>query len=166
VDPIYWIDTGVLVQAHRGPYKRSRFPQFWGFLDEQMAAGRIKMPRLAFEEIFKGGHEDALTSWCKPRKGNGLCQNETRAVQERYGQITEHVYDKYKAKPQQVREFLSGADGWVIAYALATSGVVVTMENERSYRSKIKLPTVARVFDVRCRTTYEMLEDLGADFSE
>jgi hypothetical protein len=123
------------------------------------------MPRLAYEEIANGGYDDDLTAWCKPRKSKGLCCNETKAVQQRYAQIAAHVHEKYTEKPQQVREFLAGADGWVIAYALATEGVVVTMENERSYRSKIKLPTVARVFDVPVRDTYKMLDELGADFS-
>jgi hypothetical protein len=71
------------------------------------------------------------------------------------------VHDSYPRKPHQVAEFLRGADGWVIAAALATEGVVVTMETERSHKSKIKLPTVAKIFDVRCIDTYVMLRELG-----
>ena len=96
----------------------------------------------------------------------GLCCNETKDVQERYGLISAHVRQRYAAKHQQVREFLAGADGWIIAYALATDGAVVSQENKHTNKSKIKLPTVANVFDVPCRNTPRMLEALNADFSK
>ena len=124
------------------------------------------MPRLAYEEILKGGYDDQLMVWGKARKKMGLCCNETKEVQERYGLIIAHVQQKYATKHQQVREFLSGADGWIIAYALATDGVVVSQENRHTNKSKIKVPTVANVFDVPCRNTPQVLDELNADFSK
>jgi hypothetical protein len=47
-----------------------------------------------------------------------------------------------------VAEFLSGADGWVIASALASDGAVVTQENQNHNKSE----------DQVLRTLYFLLE--------
>jgi uncharacterized protein DUF4411 len=80
----YWIDAGVLIQAERGPYNRQIVPQFWAFLHEQLRAGNIQMPRLAYQEVTQGGYEDELAAWCRSRKKMGLCRNETDDVQTQY----------------------------------------------------------------------------------
>ena len=121
------------------------------------------MARLAYKEIVDGGYDDALATWCRVRHKQGLCKNETKDVQQRYRQIATYLQEN--GKMQQVREFLSGADGWIIAFALATNGVVVTTENEHRNQSKIKIPTVAKVFGVRCLNTPGMLQELRANFS-
>jgi hypothetical protein len=156
---IYWVDAGVLIHAERGPYSRSMVPPFWHFIEVQASAGRIQMPRLAYQEITAAGYDDELAAWCKARKSKGLCVNESDELQGRYWEIAAYVQGKYKE--HQIREFLKGADGWVIASALATEGVVVSSETERSIKSKIKIPTIAKVYDVRCLNTYDMLRELG-----
>lgn len=161
---VYWIDAGVLIEAQRRAYPMAMLPQFWQFLHMQLEAGTVRMPRIAFEEITDAGRGDELAQWCKARKKLGLCMPETKAVQARYGQIATHVQAKHPA--QHARDFLNGADGWVIAYAFATQGIVVTQENERSYRSKVKIPTVAKFFTVPHCDTYKMLAALRADFSK
>jgi predicted nucleic acid-binding protein len=162
----YWIDTGVLIQAHRSTYPFDMVPQFWHFLHTQLEPEVVSMPRLAYEEIVNGGYDDQLVAWCKSRKKLGLCRIETKEVQQRYGQISAHVQEKYSRKPQRLQDWFKGADGWIIAYALATGGAVVTQETDYSYKSKIKLPTVATAFDVECLNTAQMLRKLKADFSK
>jgi Domain of unknown function (DUF4411) len=43
---------------------------------------------------------------------------------------------------------------------------MVTQESEHSTRGKIKIPTVARAFDVHCINLYELLKELDADLSK
>lgn len=162
----HWIDAGVLIQAERGPYPRKIVPQFWSFLEQQLATGAIRMPRRAWKEVVDGGYTDELQVWCRNRKGTHLCCNETEDVQERYRIIAAHVWETDAAKPHLVNEFLSGADGWIIAHAMATNGIVVTQELARSAKGKIKIPTVAKALDVRCINTRQMLDALKADFSK
>lgn len=164
----YWIDSGVLIQAHRGPLNINILPQFWQFLHDQIVAGVMKMPRIAYEEVVDGGYDDEVVTWCKARKKLGLCCNEGKQVQERYGRLAGYVQEKYIRKPQQVRDWFDDADGWVIAHAFAeTEGVVVTEELERgSYKSKIKMPAICKVFDIRCINTALLLRELKADFSK
>ena len=41
-------------------------------------------------------------------------------------------------------------------------GIVVTQESDRSHKSKIKIPTICKIFGVHCMNTYQMLGALGA----
>lgn len=169
---IYWIDTGVLIQAHRGALTQSILPQFWHFLHDQLVAEIISMPRLAYEEITERGYDDELVAWCKSRKKLGLCRTETKTVQARYGQLSAHVQDKWKSSPQQVRDWFADADGWVVASAMAMDkdkhAVVVTEEHEKSSnKNKIKIPALCRKFDIDCINTATLLRDrLKPDFSK
>jgi len=166
----YWIDAGVLIQAHRGALNINIVPQFWQFLHGHVQAGTIKMPRMAYEEVVDGGYDDEVVTWCKARKKLGLCCNEGEEVQDRYGKLAAHVQEKYSRKPQQVRDWFADADGWVIAHAFAEEGgggIVVTEEYEKtSFKSKIKIPTLCKVFDVECINTVLLLRQLKADFSK
>ena len=41
-------------------------------------------------------------------------------------------------------------------------GFVVTQESARSRKSKIKIPTICKAFNVKCINTYDMLSELKA----
>jgi hypothetical protein len=112
---------------------------------------------MVYDELTEGN--DLLSKWSKQRRNKGLCTNASREVQECYRQISNHIHSKYK--PQHALVFLSGGDGWVIAHAMATGGIVVTQESERTKKTKVKVPTVSREFHVKCINTYEMLARLG-----
>jgi hypothetical protein len=121
------------------------------------------------EWILNGVYDDGVSTWCKARKKIGLCWNADEEVQGRYGILAAHVQQKYSKKPQQVREWFDDADGWPIAHAFAEepSVIVVTEEYEKStYKSKIKIPTLCRVFDIQCINTAQLLRVLKADFSK
>jgi hypothetical protein len=126
------------------------------------------MPRMAYEEITARGYEDWLVSWCRARKGNGLCKKASQDVQQRYGVLSEYVQTNFKKKPQQVRDWFDDADGWVIAHAMAgKKDVVVTEEDEKkSNRNKIKIPILCKAFDVEWINTATLMRDrLIANFS-
>lgn len=154
--PIYWLDADVYIQAKNGPYKFERIPGFWVFLAQQFDNGNIKSPKRVYDELTDGS--DVLASWCRRMRDRGLSVKADKDVQHCYRQIANHVHTKYK--PHQANEFLKGGDGWVIAHAMATGGIVVAQESERSKKSKIKVPTVCREFNVKCIGTYDMLDRL------
>lgn len=155
---IYWLDANVFIQARNGPYSFTLVPPFWAFLCEQLEQGTIKCPKMVYDELIDGN--DDLAAWFKPRREKGLCHHPTETVQQCYSTVANHIATRYK--PHQAAEFLIGADGWLIAHAMDGDGVVVTQESDRSHRSKIKIPTICKVFGVRCMDTYQMLGALGA----
>jgi hypothetical protein len=146
----------VFIQAKNGPYKFERVPRFWSFLAEQLDLGHVKSPKVVYDELTEGS--DALANWCRRMRQRGLCTNAGKDVQECFGKVANHAHTKYRT--QQAMVFLGGGDGWVIAHAMATNGIVVTQESERSKKSKIKVPTVCREFRVNCINTYDMLDQL------
>jgi hypothetical protein len=162
--PIYWVDASVLITAKNGHYSFDLVPKFWNWLESNLKDGAIRMPHMSYEEIMKGN--DELTSWCKHKKSVGhFCVRPSKGVQERYTFVAEHVQSTYGNKPHQVAEFMKGADGWVIAHALDTHGVVVTDENREHNKSKIKIPIVCKALSVTWRNTVDMCKELGAKFA-
>ena len=53
------------------------------------------------------------------------------------------------------------ADPWVIAYAKAYGGKVVTFESSKPLQKKPKIPDVAELFDVKCIDIWDVLDELG-----
>lgn len=155
---IYWLDANVFIQAKNGPYGFKLVPQFWIFLSEQLEQGIIRCPKMVYDELIDGN--DDLAAWFKPRREKGLCHHPDEAVQQCFSTVANHVAMKFK--PHQASEFLVGADGWLIAHAMNGDGIVVTQESDRSHKSKIKIPTICKIFGVRCMNTYDMLGALGA----
>ena len=154
--PIHWLDADVYIQAKNGPYKFERVPGFWEFLAKQFDEGNIKSLKKVYGELTEGS--DILASWCRRMRPRGICVTADKAVQECYGRIANYVHTEYK--PHQANEFLRGGDGWVIAHAMATGGVVVAQESPKSKKGRIKVPNICRVFGVKCIGTYDMLDRL------
>jgi hypothetical protein len=159
---IYWIDAGVLITAKNRHYAFNLVPKFWPWLYGQLEVGTIRMPSMSFQELIIGN--DDLAKWCKEKKNTGFfCVRPDREVQKRYETVAEYVCGKYK--PHQTAEFLRGADGWIIAHALESQGFVVTEENTAHNKSKIKIPVIAKALHVTWKNTFDMCQELKANFS-
>jgi hypothetical protein len=158
---LYWLDANVFIQAKNGPYSFKLVPQFWVFIAEQLEQGCIRSSKMVYDELIDGN--DDLAIWMKQRREKGLRHPGDQAVQQRYTLIANYTAANYKS--HQSAEFMMGADGWLIAHAMDGNGAVVTQESDRSHKSKIKIPTICKVFGVPCINTYQMLNALGANFS-
>src|SRR5262249_44724080 len=123
-----------------------------------------RMPKMCFDEILAGN--DDLAKWCKERKNIGhFCCTSNKEVQTAYRRVANHVAAEYSDKPHAIAEFLKGADGWLLAHAMATGGFAVTEELRNPYKSKIKIPIVAKQLNCPWKSTPEMCKELKADFS-
>ena len=158
----YWIDSGVLIQAKNGLYAMELVPKFWTFIETELKSGRIRMAKMCFDEVTDGN--DELAKWCRSRKGIGhFCCKADATVQDAYKTVADHVAANHR--PHAAGEFLKGADGWVIAHAIATGGFVVTEELRNNYKSKVKIPTVSKALRCPWKATHEMCKELKANFS-
>jgi hypothetical protein len=153
---ICWLDASALIQAEKSSYPRQMFPAVWTFIEEHIAGGAIQMPKQAFDEICDG--TDDLAAWCKLRKNSGLCIKSPKPIQDRYKAIADHVMGTYAI--HHANRFLLKADGWVIAHALQSSGVVVTEELKLKGGSKVKIPTVCKAMGAQCTNLLKMLAAL------
>ena len=159
---IYWLDSSVLIESEKGMYARELVPKFWDFLSTNLDNGTIRLPSACYEEIVAGN--DDVAKWCKLRKNSGFfCVRPSREVQDIYARVAE--WTVANNKPHVAQEFLRGADGWLIAHAIATpNACAVTEELRNKNTAKLKIPTVAKHHKLRCLATHEMCRALQARF--
>lgn len=160
----YWLDANVFIVAKDGPYRFRTHPGFWQFMAEQAKAGTVRSPWMVYEEIVRNSHsDDELAQWAKSRKDGGLFAHPDEAVQRAFTKVADHVDANYQQ--HQAGQFLSVADPWLIAHAMAAKGTVVTFEKLSPGAHKVKIPNVCGHFQIKYVDLYTMLETFGATFS-
>jgi hypothetical protein len=165
--PQYLIDTDVLITAKNSYYAFSVCPGFWAWLLREQGRQIVGSIDRVKSEILMGSKEDDLVRWVgsdteedffQDTGGDSSVVNAYRDVMlwaQQHGQYT----DSAKAK------FASGADGWLVAYAMIHGSKVVTNEKPRpEAKNEIKLPDVCDAFDVRTLDTFTLLRHLKARF--
>lgn len=111
-----------------------------------------------YDELLK--KDDEVAKWARERRTTALFVEPDEGVQTAFREVTRHVQGEYAAN--QAAVFLSGADPWLIAHAMARGGKVVTLETRVSANSqKVKIPNVCDAFNVGFANTYAMLRELG-----
>ena len=165
--PLFCLDTSVYIQAYRNYYPFDLAPGFWEALKRAAQEGKICSPITVYDEITEGS-QDPLAEWAKTLK-DVLFQNPDERVVEEYQKIVNFVGEQYHDE-HYIREFLSKADPWVVAHALAHGLTVVTMESLKNEQrnphsgqivGKIKIPNVCRHFKVSWTNTFDLLRQLG-----
>jgi hypothetical protein len=161
--PIYWLDANVLITAKDGPFRFAVAPAFWAALDVQGKAGRLRIPKMVYDEVVRNGPDDQLAKWLKLRRGNGFCVTSSESVQQVFNRIADHVQSSFES--HHAFDFLSVADPWVVAHAMESNGVVVTFENLQPGAKRVKIPNVCKSLGVRFMNLYDLLQTLRIKFT-
>jgi hypothetical protein len=158
--PDYWIDSDSFIQSKDKGYGFDIVPGFWEFLKQHIISGAIASPVKVYKELTEHS-EDDLLRWVRLLKQDGLLFVDPSApAQECMRKVTDYVNGKYQ--PPWATEFLDGADPWLISHANAHGGQIVTFEvSAPDSKTKIKIPDVAKKFDVKTLNVYEMVRALG-----
>ncbi len=156
--PEYWLDSNAYMESQKRYYAFDIAPGFWRLLEEQARAGIIASPTLVFDELVRG--DDDLVGWARSLRAI-LFIDPDEAVQRSFVEVADYVQQTYSMNG---RDFLSGADPWLIAHAKAHGGVVVTMEVRAPTSRRPKIPDVCDHFGVTTMNLFEMLRRLGARF--
>jgi uncharacterized protein DUF4411 len=154
--PYYWLDSNVMMEAHRRYYGFDIAPGFWNALENFAKSDILRSPVGVLKEILVG--KDELTKWAKKLE-NQLFVKSGQQEQQAVGNISQQVLAVY---PQfEASRFLAKTDPWVIAHALIDGGTVVTQEILAAGNSqKVKIPNVCNQFNVPWISTYELLRQL------
>lgn len=156
----YWLDSDALITAAKSYYALDLAPRFWTFLVEQIRLGTIRASSFVYQELIDFG--DPLSEWVKVHKDT-LFVGPDQDVQQYVAQIADYVKRTYP--DNRSRQFMDGADPWVIAQAKADGGRVVTLETRVNVAAKRpKIPNICAQFNVTPKTTWEMLRELGFSF--
>ena len=163
----YIIDSDVLITAKNTYYAFDLCPGFWDSLMVQHRLGSVHSLDRIRQELLQGRDDDTLVKWIHDSVPAGFflsCNNAevTSAYTEimLWVQRNPQFFDSAKAK------FATGADGWLVAYAMTQDCTVVTLEESRpEARNEIKLPDVCIQFDVMYRDVFSMLRTLQVRYS-
>lgn len=151
----YVLDTNVFIDAKNIFYDMNVFPAFWDWLELQNEIGKVHSVEHVYKELQ--GREDELSEWAKTNHYDFFLNYEPAVVEA-------HLYLDGWAKNSDYQESASHiflgerADSWLIAYAMAQGGTVVTHEVPSSSKSKIKIPDVCKEHNIKCLNLFEMLK--------
>jgi hypothetical protein len=145
------LDASTLITAHNSYYAIDQVPEFWGWLQHQGEAGRVKIPQEIMDEIKAGRKEnDLLIDWIsQPEVEAALLLPETLDVD-----LVQHVVSNgYAPDLTDVEVETIGRDPFLIAYALAKKDerCVVTVEVSKSSqkRANRRIPDVCKDLGVQ-----------------
>lgn len=164
--PEFWLDTDTFVTPSRGPYRFGLVPAFWDYLKSKAEEQVIGSPEIVLLKELSASNPkeaDELEEWAKNQHGI-LFLSPDAAIQQAFSQVAEATKADQRYAPHQVAKFLDGADPWVIAYAKAKGGRIVTFEKAEPYSQKPKIPDVAAKFGIECVNLWDMLTELKASF--
>ena len=163
--PEYWLDTSALIESKKRWYRFDVVPGFWSFIDNKVSDGVICSPVAVYDELVERTDDD-LARWAKDRKGMPFFMDPSQAVQDSVSDVANYVKSEY-GLVKAANDFLDGADPWMVAYARAHGGTVITLEAGAvpGRTPKVKLPIICDYFGVEWDSLFEMLDRLGMRLS-
>jgi len=139
-------------------------PAYWEWLDLQYTNGHIASISSVYDELYQSQNGDELSDWVRGRQEQ-FVSVEDDATQQKYAEIVQHTYNLDNKNPNKVDMFLSKADPWLIAKACVINAKIVTHEKTVPPESKdVKIPNICNAFDVTCISTFQLLQELNAQF--
>jgi len=156
----YLLDSDVMMEARKRYYGFDICPGFWHWIEREHQKGTLLSIEKVKEEIGQG--RDALVTWANNRPDTffAATDDQTRAA---FGTVSEWATTQ-NYTDRAVGEFLSKADFYLVAHALAHSLTLVTHEIAGNTVKKVKIPNACAALGVDVLDPFEMLRREGANF--
>ena len=160
------VDSDVFITAKNLYYSFDICPGFWKSVVHHHREGRVFSVDRVRNELLAGHREEDLVRWVRNAVPQGFfLPVDSAEVVSVYTDVMLWVqrypgyFDYAKAK------FATGADGWLVAYALVHDATVVTNEQSAlDSKREVKLPDVCEQFEVQHKNTFAMLRTLNVCF--
>ena len=160
----YVLDTNVFIEAARRYYAFDLAPVFWESILHHAANGRIYSIDRVKVELERG--KDELAEWATSQFSNAFASTDEEDVTNSYASVMGWVRAQGQFSDAAKADFADGADGWLVAYAMSKSQIVVTHEVlDPGIKRKVPIPNVCEAFSVSYVDTFAMLRELGVRFS-
>ncbi|RCW90405.1 DUF4411 family protein [Marinomonas foliarum] len=159
----YLLDANTFIEAKGRYYSMTICPAYWQWLLQAHEKQEIESIKMVKDELENGN--DELAQWVKDNSQIFISESDA-AIQTCFAtQVAPTVYSMTHMKDGTHAEFMSGADPWLIATAMATGATIVTQEVYKpDIKKKIHIPNVCESLGVHYMNTFEMLHDLQAEF--
>lgn len=164
----FLIDANTLMTASRLFYAYDLVPLFWEAFDKQIKEGRIVLLDMVKAEIDKG--QDALKEWVSERIGDfEICNHVDSDIISKYAEVMQYIQECGFYNDKGLKEWARNevADPWLIAVASVKGYKIITFEqtvgllNKKNKSGHVKIPDVAKKFNVEVYNLYHMMRQLG-----
>jgi hypothetical protein len=155
------LDTSALIQAARTYYAFDIAPSFWPQLVNLAIEGNIVSIDKVKREILKGS--DDLAAWSSSEFSNAFASTQDQDVFIQYQELIlwSQTHSHYNQTAKVEFAGTDIADPWVIAFAKAKRGVVVSAEEYKiDIKRKILIPNACQELGVPYANTVDMLRTL------
>ncbi|HDH50846.1 MAG TPA: DUF4411 family protein [Nitrospirae bacterium] len=162
----YLLDADVFIAAKNSYYSFGICPGFWDSLIHHHGEGSVLSIDKVKGELLAGRKDEDLVQWVKSElSARFFIGTDDEAVTSAYADIMLWVQRNPQYLDHAKAKFATEADGWLVAYAMAHEGIVITNEQPRPQsRSRILLPDVCSQFNVTYKDIFFMLRDLAVQF--
>ncbi len=156
----YLLDSDVLMEARKRYYGFDICPGFWEWIEREHQQGVLLSVEKVREEIGEG--TDALVTWAANRPDSFFVAPDDK-TQAAFATVSQWATNQNYTE-RAVGEFLSKADFYLVAHALAHSHTLVTHERAANTVNKVKIPNACVALGVDVLDPFEMLRREGARF--
>jgi hypothetical protein len=163
---LFVLDSDVFITAKNRYYAFAICPGFWDSLIYHAEAEDLCSIDKVRSELVSGRETEDLVVWAKEAVPDEFFKGtDEQDVANAYGQVMLWAQRNTQYVDQAKAKFATGADGWLVAYAMVHGATVVTNEQPRpNARSDIKLPDVCSQFNVAYKDTFLMLNELAVKY--
>ena len=157
--PIYILDANTLMEAANRYYAFDLAPGFWDGLLPHINGGSLLTIDRICVEIERG--KDQLNEWTVTNLKPKQASTDQPDVIAEFGKMMKWANEQKQFTQAAKAEFATVADGWLMAYAKAKSGTVVTHEVfSKDIKRKVPIPNVCEEFKIPYIGTFELLRTL------
>lgn len=155
----FLLDADTFIAAKDSYYGMDFCPAYWDWLAQANIAGRVFSIEKVKGELVAGA--DALSTWASAKDDHFFLAPDA-ATLPAFATVSNWASGA-GYPPAAINTFLSAADYYLVAQALALQYTVVTRERPGATK-KIKIPDACIALGVTCVTPFELLRAERARF--
>lgn len=151
----YSFDTSAILNGRRDLFRPTVFQGLWANIEGMIVDGRIRSVDIVREELSR--RDDDASDWARS-KPDLFCELDE--------EVQMATRDILRSHPRLVGagNGRNGADPFVIALAMVTTGTVVTEEHFSGNLQRPKIPDVCQAIGVPCMNLMGFIEGQGWTF--
>lgn len=155
----YLLDSNIFISAKNTFYNPTFHPGYWELLGRGIKTGDVVIIDRVYKELSAGN--DYLATWIKGYESNVL-STKRKDIETELKKISNFVMQN-SAWVKGKKDFLEGADAWLIALSQLDDATIVTDEKPNDGKAP-KIPIVARSFGCRCIGHITFLKEIRPKF--
>lgn len=159
---MYLLDANVFIQAKNTYYSFDVCPGFWNWIIQARAEGKIASITSVFQELRAGN--DYLKDWASEHQEIFLPTEKEENISVALQAVSTWVYNQ-NYHGSAISSFLSQADYYICAHALAGGHTIITHEQPQpESKKRVLIPDVCLGLKIQYQSIHSLLQNEKARF--